>query len=389
MAHIQHLIEDREITLGTIQAIAEAAANGTLADATEKLDGVNIVFTCTPRYEARFARSESDIRTGGMIHAVLEAKFTGRGLVQEAFSKGSAAIASALRSLAPLEVRTAFDDGKLWYSAEIIYTKNPNVVQYENDSVVFHERPVLRLHGDEVIRELNPPFHYIHGNVLDMNAVARMVGWRVHGPQRVTLTPMHDTSTLENLQKALEATGRDTVTLRGALRESARKQLSALNVSGSTLDAAVERLVESPGCPSLTTLKPKLPQSAIALLRDSDEWASRELGHLDRCISRFASAVLRDVPSALIDDNVSEARRIDARLNRSVKLVKESHIPEALAVLEKHAPKLEPITTPVEGIVFPWGDKLYKLTGAFAPANAIMGLCKYGRGKAVPPLERM
>ncbi len=387
MAHIQHLIEDRDITLGEIREIVTRASTGDLSGVTEKLDGVNIVFTCTPKYETRFARSESDMRSGGMIRAVLEAKFTGRGLVQEAFVQGSNAIAAAMRHLAPLQVRTVFDDGKLWYSAEIVYIKNPNVVQYASNSIVFHERPVLRVNGAEVVREHKAPFGALDANVLDMDLMAQQSEWRVYGPQRLCgMKPLEDLGTLQRVCDVLGLMGSSHLTLQDHLRTHAYVELMRLGVSGNTLDGAVERLIDAPGCPSLTVLKSKLPTQAAAMLRDSDGWASKRLATLELAISRFASAVLRDLQSELVTDNAAEARRIDERLARSMKLVADSKIPEAIEVLNKHLPKIERITTPVEGIVFPWGDKLYKLTGAFAPANAIMGLVKYGRGKAIPPL---
>ena len=386
MAHIQHLIEDRDITLGEIREIVTRASVGDLPDATEKLDGVNIVFTCTPKYETRFARSESDMKSGGMIRAVLEAKFTGRGLVQETFVQGSNAIAAGIRHLAPLQVRTVFDDGKLWYSAEIVYIKNPNVVQYASNSIVFHERPVLRVNGTEIIRESKAPFGALNASVLDMDLMAQQSGWRVYGPQRACMKQLEDLSTLQRVYDVLATMGPIHLTLQDHLRAHARMELVRLGVSGATLDDAIERLVDASGCPSLTVLKPKLPTQAVAMLRDSGGWASKRLATLDLAISRFASAVLRDLTSELVTDNAVEAQRIDERLARSMKLVADSKIPEAIDVLNKHLPKVERITTPVEGIVFPWGDKIYKLTGAFAPANAIMGLCKYGRGRAIPPL---
>lgn len=386
MAHIQHLVEDHDITLMGIKDVVDAAARGDLPDATEKLDGVNIMFSSTSKYAARFARSESDIRTGGMSRAVLEAKFTGRGLVQEAFAKGANAIATAVRTLTTTEVLRAFEGNRLWYSAEIIYTKNPNVVQYASDCVVFHNRPVLRLYGDRIVPGQLDRFDVIEKAVPFMDEDVRPLGWRVHGPQRVTLKPLEDPSTLHAIHDTLESMGSSSLTLREYLRELGRMELSRLGVKGKTLDDAVERLVGAPGCPSLTTIRSKLPSKALATLRESDKWVASRLQPLDHAISRFASAVLRDLSSALVEDNAAEARRIDERLARSVKLVADSRIPEAIEVLNKHLPKVEPITTPVEGVVFPWGDKIYKLTGAFAPANAIMGLCKYGRGKAVPPL---
>lgn len=385
MAHIQHLVEDRDLTLGTIKEIIDTVARGELADATEKLDGVNIMFTCLPNYETRFARSENDIRSRGMTRAVLEAKYTGRGLVQDTFVKGSNALAALARELTATELRKAFDGGALWYSAEILYTKNPNVVHYAHDCVVLHERPVLRLNGGAVVKEAQAPFATLEARVADADMTAP-AGWRFHGPRRVVVPAVTEPVWAKEVCGAVKEYGDDTHKLADVLRRLAREQLSALGVAGATLNASIERLVEAPGCVSLTELKPKLPQKAIAMLRESSDWATRALWHLDVAIARFATVALKGLISELVADNVEEARRIDERLVRSMALIEQSRNPEAIKILRKQFQKLDRITTPVEGIVFPWGDKLYKLTGAFAPANAIMGLCKYGRGKAIPPI---
>ena len=387
MAHIQHLVEDRDITIGTIKQIIDTVARGELCDATEKLDGVNIVFTCMPNYEVRFARSDSDIRSKGMTRAVLEAKYTGRGLVQDTFVNGSNAIARLVRELTVSEVKKTFDSGSLWYSAEIVYTKNPNVVYYANDCIVLHERPVLRLDGEHtIVSELNAPFATLKSCV-DYADEHLCKGWKFHGPQSIHVPAISEQIWVKEVHGAAAATGKDSETLHDVLCRNAHEQLSALGVTGSTLQASIERLVEADGCPSLTYLKPKLSPKAITMLRESSEWATRQLWHLDQAIVRFATVALKDLTSALVADNVAEAKRIDERLERSIKAIEQSKIPEAIKILRRQFQKLDRIKTPVEGIVFPWEGKLYKLTGAFGPANAIMGLCKYGRGKAVPPIR--
>jgi hypothetical protein len=323
---------------------------------------------------------------------ILEAKYTGRGLVQETFVQGSNAIARAMFSLTTEENKRIFDNGKLWYSAEIIYTKNPNVVHYTNNAIVFHERPVLRLDNEQVIREFYESY-LIDSSVPFAPLMTRVdqdmletIGWHFYKPQHVNLKSLEELNWLHELIIAAQDLGPDDVTLRDALRIRAKSQLMTLGVCGRTLDEAVERLVEAPGCPSLTTLKTKLPTKATVMLRNSSEWASHELNRLDISITRFASAVLKHVRSHLVTDHAVETARINKKLNHCIELIKKSKNQNAISILNKHNQRLEEVT-PVEGIVFTWGDKLYKLTGSFASVNAIIGLCKYGRGKAVPPLE--
>ncbi len=389
MPHIQHLYEDRELLLGDIADIALAACSNHLPGASEKLDGVNIVFTCTPRYEARFARSDSDIKAGGCVRQVLEAKYTGRGLVQETFSKGAEVIASSLRHLSPLDVRAAFDDGRLWYSAEIVYTKNPNVVRYAEDGVVFHDRPVLRFDGADVRVEHEAPFNRLGADFYSMDEAAKSRGWRVYGPQRVVMNDARDTPELRDLLDCVERLSMFGPCVGDYLVGAARSDLKDFGVHGPLLDDAVARLVEAPGCRSLAVLKQKLPNRASSLLRQSDDWAKNRLSRLDRCLTAFTSRLLDGVRSGLVDDHDVELARIRSKLDESCRLIRESRNPAAVEHMEWQLSRLSGRTDlvgVVEGVVFPWRGRVYKMTGAFAPANAIMGLMKYGRGKAIPPI---
>jgi hypothetical protein len=59
--------------------------------------------------------------------------------------------------------------------------------------------------------------------------------------------------------------------------------------------------------------------------------------------------------------------------------------------MEKYLSKLEQcgnIVPTLEGVVFNWNNKLYKITGTFAPINHILGITRYGRGH-IPPVEKI
>jgi hypothetical protein len=394
VAHISHLIEDRDVTQNDVVDIASAAWWGTLTNVTEKLDGVNIVFSSTSKYETRFSRSESDIKKGGMISAVLEAKFAGRDLVRDTFARGSNAICVAARAFTPLELLEAFESLRLWYSAEIINTRNPNVVAYDGDSIVLHERPVLRCFGESVLAVVSgqpgaDAVRTVLKRVPDMNDSVSALKWRVLGPQNVILQRRSADGPLDELVRATRSWFGGEKTLQSVLTERARDDLKSYGMSEQLLDASVLRLSEAKGCPTLTALKARVPSQVASTLRASDEWVARQLRPLELAISDFAVELLNDVTPSLVADPIAETKRIRVKLEESLVLVKNSRNQHAIDYVKPHMEKLRDVsrfTTPVEGIVFPWKGKLYKLTGAFAPTNAIVGLCRYGRGRLMPPI---
>jgi len=155
------------------------------------------------------------------------------------------------------------------------------------------------------------------------------------------------------------------------------------------LDAATRRLSEMPGAPTLTVLRSRVPFAVADMLRGSDEWIQKQLRPLELAISEFAMSVLTGIQPSFIADPTAEVTRIRSKLTDALQRIDASRNQHAIDYTKAQMEKLQDVsrlTTPLEGIVFPWKDKIYKLTGAFASVNAILGLCRYGRGKAIPPL---
>ena len=394
MAHISHLIEDRDITISTIANIAMVAATGQLNGATEKMDGANITFSCTSKYEARFSRSEGDIKKGGMPHAVLEAKFSGRGLVQDTFSGGAKAIRASIRALAPQELIKTFEGLQCWYSAEVIYTKNPNIVSYDHDAIVLHERPVLRHFGDDVFPVIDghlgdKNFAVLRSRLIDMDANVRELGWRVLGPQIVKLNRVKSASSWNALNAVLVGMGGCSTTIQDFLVARAKDDLKRFGMSEDLFEASARRLSEMQGCPSLTILRARVPSSVAVMLRASDVWITKQLRPLELAISDFAIDLLADAKPSLVCDPDAETECMRSKLKEALVKIEKSRNQHSIDYAKYQMEKLKDVdrvTTPLEGIVFPWGGKLYKLTGAFAPLNAIVGLCRYGRGKLMPAI---
>ena len=48
---------------------------------------------------------------------------------------------------------------------------------------------------------------------------------------------------------------------------------------------------------------------------------------------------------------------------------------------------IDNITSAIEGVVFRWHGRTFKLTGNFAPVNQILGIFRYSRGTVKPASE--
>jgi hypothetical protein len=100
--------------------------------------------------------------------------------------------------------------------------------------------------------------------------------------------------------------------------------------------------------------------------------------------------MLKGLESAFILDNDKEVKRLAKEVSTAISAINNSDRDDIMDVVKKHLEKIkkaENINTATEGFVFDWDGVTYKFTGNFAPANQILGIFKYGRGK-IPPVQK-
>ena len=138
VGHLSHLFDNPDLTFAEIKDILTQAADGRLENVSEKLDGMNLVFSWDiTADDLRTARNSGDIKGGGMDAAAIAAKFYDRGNVGDAFNAAFKVLRDAIGSLPDNVKRKVFGPkANVWYSMEVIYTENPNVINYDENSIV-------------------------------------------------------------------------------------------------------------------------------------------------------------------------------------------------------------------------------------------------------------
>ena len=151
---------------------------------------------------------------------------------------------------------------------------------------------------------------------------------------------------------------------------------------------AIGKGVPSSELPSLKQIKSDLPKetqtqvSAYGTQANAMKAIGAMLSPVELLIHNLAVEVLRDLASALTSDHDAELVRLRSELTSAataIEAAKDAKGDARRQMLAKQLAKLgDPsnISSSMEGIVFeyPPGSKaLYKLTGAFAPLNQIIG----------------
>ena len=98
----------------------------------------------------------------------------------------------------------------------------------------------------------------------------------------------------------------------------------------------------------------------------------------------LGATIIKNANNFVAANPSDEAQRLRAYLDKETTKIRKGGGVDQIKRVEDLLAKLDRIggldsIYPSEGIVFRYNGKLYKLTGAFAPLNQLLGIIKYGR----------
>lgn len=390
MGHINHLYDDRDLTFGDIKHVMHLASAGKLERVTEKFDGMNIVFTMN-NDGLRAARSLSDIKNGGLSADGLSRRFSDRGHVTEAFRSAFEVIGSALQSVPSRDIDDVFKGGSLWYSAEVVYPKNPNVIVYDKNNVIVHRWPTFEVrHGSVRKVDMNESVERLFNIVERMKKNVQIRSWELAAARIVDMKAMVNGSAAAaacaRLDELAATTGcDDSSTLNEHLATLVAADIAHLRLPADVAAAVVDRVLENGnyGIPDIKRLArdANVRDAALRAVEDATMTLREHVKCIDRIIMDFAVDVLRCVRSTLVSDGNTETKRLKKVLNESIKDILASGDDRSMKALVNELSRLRSIddVLPIEGIVFFYKGNAYKFTGAFAPINQILGIVRYQR----------
>jgi len=402
--HLNHLYDNPDLSFGDIKKIFDTASSGELIG-TEKTDGQNLFISYSLKDgKAKAARNKGNIKTGGMDASQLASKFADRGALEKAFVDSFDAFEKVVGQMSPEQQREIFgDDANIFYNAEIMDPANPNVINYDTRSLVIHQKG-----HSEFDRE--------SGNVKDTD-VSNNVEVLQRALESVQQSEAADDFTVQmnaikNLQqlendKALKIANKRLNKVMGGVGLSDKNTIgqfitARLNpviensfpeLDDARKDMLKRRIAGEKGIKvtSITKGLDKETKSAInSFVKGGKKIMGEIISPLEKTIHDFSVEMLRGLESAFILDNESEVKRLAQEVGVAIDAINNSNRDDVMDVVRKHLEKIgksENISTATEGFVFDWDGVTYKVTGNFAPANQILGIFKYGRGK-IPALQK-
>jgi len=401
--HMSHVFEDMNLTFGDLKMIIDLGLEGHLdieAPVTEKLDGQNIAVSYRSDRGVIFARNKGHTRNSGLgaidVNGIKQ-MFAGRGQVSDAFSYAAEDLETAILALSDKQKNKIFANGKKFMSVEVIYPATQNVIPYGLKLLVFNNTIEYDESGNQIGTNKEDA-QILSGMIKQVNANVQNT-FQFRGPVVVKLpkaknfskTKTKYLSRLSKLQSEFGLKDSDPIMLYHQnwwdryIDSAASKYKYAIPYyikMGLIRRWAFNDLSLSIGEMKKTIKNDKFLDWALTFDKASKEQQAEQnikpfetlFLQLGAEILSNASGLLAAVPGA--EAIRSQVERVSNELENSKDISKISKLHKELERLNDIG--LDKIVSS-EGIVFVYKGKMYKLTGAFASINQLLGILKYAR----------
>ena len=360
--HIKHLYEDYSLTFSDLKNIINLLSSGKIPY-TEKTDGMNMFLSFNPMLQkSMLARNKEDLEAGGVdLHTMIK-RYENNPNIQKGISDLIKHFEEVMLSQDGMQIASSFGP-KTFYNVELHHPSLRNVIPYDKQGILFHKTGGI--HGSE--------FGFLQNliNNIDVNPFISF------DKEKQLSFPVENH--LKSLDKFMtDNTLKDHNAIGDYLID---KLLTKINELPITNDLRKKELVKKmigvkgTNINNIITGLSHNEAEEVKKFAGNQKTIIREILYkLENIINTIALEALNNIKSDYISDSKNAIQQITFNLAQQIKHLDTAEDEELLNNYLYHKEKLKPITSPVEGIVFSYKDKPYKLTGNFAPINQIKNL---------------
>ena len=393
--HMNHPFDiEMNLTFGDLKQIVVRALNGDLELAREKTDGQALAISwVNGRLVA--ARNKSHTKNkgeGAMTVGQVAQQFAGRGSLTDAYTFAMNDLSKAVSGLSEPQRKKIFKDGACFMNLEVIYPQNANVIPYGQPLLVFHGTFEYNKEG-EIIGENQSAASILAGMIKQVNKHVQDT-YTIQGPPMQSLPKSENLSKLQGkyisminrLQKEFNLSDSDGVAdyHQAWWTDFVEKGAKKLDI-GSKI-GLVKRWAFGDKSMRINQIQDdKIKAWADKTdKQDQQKIMKNNIMKFEEIFLGVGADVLEFMESVLTANPSDATKQLRNELGNAIKQIKASGNPQKIDKLKIELQRLNTLggfdkIVPNEGIVFVYGGNTYKLTGAFAPLNQILGIFKYGR----------
>jgi hypothetical protein len=415
--HMAHPYDDHGLTFNDMKEIVARALEGRLdieEAVTEKTDGQNIQVTWK-NGQPGFARNKGTVinpMTPAEIVADFERKYQesvqkngaqaaeGYKRVVEAYRACAEDLTSALTKLPAESLQRIFKNGRVFANMEIIFPATRNVISYDKAHLQFHNLVEYDEAGNIIETDYSGG-KMLQSVIRDANADMQKT-FSFIPPQQIKMGRIADFedqqaaffNEIDQLRNRYGLTDTDRVTEYHRawwtdIIKSKAQQLG-YEIPDDILTALVYRWGFFDKSANLTTLKKQItnPEFLAWVLefdkKEFKQYYKQNMEPFESIFLRLGAVVLKNAENFLAANPSKAVQEIKQEIADLIRDLQTTNNIETIKKLEHELRRIERLggfeaIVPSEGVVFVYGGNTYKLTGAFAPVNQILGVLKYAR----------
>lgn len=388
--HCSHIFDDGSMTFKELKEMLLDIFSGKV-ELTEKVDGANISITWK-NGEIGLARGSKTVKEPMNLNAAADWAVAENPTARKGMYNAVKSLNSAFKKLPEKTLENWFNNGKNFMSAEVITSDNKNTIDYGDVYIIMPHNITEYDENGKKVKEDPSKAKEIYDTLKSMDAL-ESEGFTIKSPQVLIINDsikaqsiLEDTiKQIDNFEAKHDLSDNNTIQdyvnkcwtkyidtvfpdldkdLKEVLIKRWAKQDKSINSAKIKkmlgTQANIEKFNEiEKSAPTLfaTMFEPLeiiCLKAAALFLKTLGGFIST---NPDETISKMSKEV-----SNIIDDVLSNPKKYPETLGRQIKKLQKIG-------LENIAPE--------EGVVFAYKNKIFKLTGAFAPLNRILNDFKF------------
>ncbi len=281
---------------------------------------------------------------------------------------------------------------------EILYPETENVINYDGAYIVFHGSAAYDKEGKkgksypEYARILAGMIAQVNANTQKTFSISKPKTLTIDKSEKFEDKLSYYINTLTNLQNKMKCTDSDTL---GMWHQKWWEKYINQNVKrlGVSIDEKImEGLVKRWAFFDKKFKLDKTNIPNVELLNWAkevdktkyEEQQKKNIQPFDSLFLKFGADVLKNVKDVMSLNPTKATDKIKQELQTAIDALSKSNNIKDLEFLKKQLNRIESAggmdaIVPLEGIVFSFKGKTYKLTGTFAPINQLLGYFKFGK----------
>ena len=401
--HLNHPFDNKNLTFSDFKTLIINTLQGNLDSegaVTEKTDGQNIMISWK-NGKLIAARNKGHIKNHGanaLSVSGIKNMFAGRGEIETAFVSAMRDLEKALKGLSKKQKDKIFGEGKKFMSLEVIYPKTANVIPYDKSLLQFHGTIEYDTAGSPIgedrgsARMLAGMIKQINQNIQKTYSITKPFVTNLPKVKNFAKRQSYFLGKLNRLQNQFNLKPKDTLAdyHQAYWMEyifNAGKQFK-YQVPNHILGKLTKRWAFLDKSYTIQQIRKDIKNEKFLnwiLKTDKIDLKGLQKKHIrdwEVLFFELGAEILSNLSDFIAANPDKAAQRIRKDLQKAISQVRTSKDPKVINTLKTQLDRLNAIgglksVVPSEGITFVFKGKLYKYTGAFAPANQILGMLKF------------